>query len=230
MNVKNRIGWLVGAAVLLAAAAILLVRQDSGPAEPADSRPVTGAEQALPTAVPYEFVWPDGAARGVDVPREIYIPSTGRRLPLMSVGDLRSTPGEDKVAFLQRVRQEMVAYSDQQTFEACALICGDGVAEYSVRMISLGAVAHCGIAPICLQGHATLRQSIHSHCPDRPRLRATIADEFLSGGSMRRRGYLPRCDPDSFSSTDLEGWAPGWLAGVEALYRHDGPRHITRYD
>ena len=228
MNAGKRAWWLIAAAVVVAAAAILLWRLDGRPAEPA-SPPRPAAKQALPAAVPYEFVWPDGAARGVDLPREIYIPSSGRRLPLMGVGDLRSTVGEDKVAFLQRVRREMVAYSDKQTFEACALICAGGD-EYSVRMISVGAVAHCAIAPICLDGHVTMRQSIHSHCPDRPRLRATIADEFLSGGSMRRRSYLPRCDPDSFSSRDLEGWAPGWLAGVEALHRHDGPRNVTTYE
>ena len=231
--VKRR-RWLL--AIILSALILLVLAVTAAiffPGRDGDPQPVQPAattDQALPAGVEYEFVWPDGAARGIDLPREIYIPSSGRRVPLTGIGDLRSEPDEDKVAFLQRVRKEMVAYSDRQTFEACALICSNGEAEYSVRMITVGAVAHCAIAPICLPGHATTRQSIHSHCPDRPRLRATMADEFLSGGSMARRSYLPRCDPDSFSSLDMDGWAPGWLAGVRALYRHDGPHRITSYE
>lgn len=216
--------WLVAAGAVIAV--VVVVRISGTPEEQSQS---TAAEQALPTAVPYEFVWPDGAARGVDVPDEIYIPSSGRRLPLTAVGDLRSEPGEDMVAFLQRVRREMVTYSDRQTFEACALICSNGGSEYSVRMTSVGAVANCAVAPICMDDHVSLRQTIHSHCPKRPGLRATMADEFLSGGRMRRRHHFGLCDPDGFSSTDYAGWRPGWLAGVEALYQQDGPSHITTY-
>lgn len=109
------------------------------------------------------------------------------------------------------------------------MICSDGGTEYSVRMTSVGAVANCAVAPICMDGHASIQQTIHSHCPKRPGLRATMADEFLSGGTMRRNRHFGMCDPDGFSSTDYAGWRPGWLAGVEALYRQDGPSHVTTY-
>lgn len=224
MSVKKFMPWLAVVVMLVVAAvAVRFIRTSGESAQP------TAAQTALPTAVPYEFVWPDGAARGVDVPDQIYIPSTGRRLPIMAVGDLRSLPGEHMVAFLQRVRQKMVFYSDRQIFEACALICSDGGTEYSVRMTSVGAVANCAVAPICMDDHVSLQQTIHSHCPKRPGLRATVADEFLTGGTMRRRRHFGICDPDGFSSTDYAGWRPGWLAGVEALYRHDGPGRITAY-
>ncbi len=219
--------WL--AAVVAVIAVVVVVRFSGTHEEQSQPTAPTAVEQALPTAVPYEFVWPDGAVRGIDVPDKLYIKSIGKYLPVTLVGDLRSQPGEDLVAFLQRVRREMVAYSDRQTFEACALICSDGDSEYSVRMTTVGGVANCAVAPICMEDHVSLRQTIHSHCPKRPGLRATMTDEFLSGGTMRRRRHFGLCDPDGFSSTDYAGWRPGWLAGVEALYRQDGPSHITTY-
>lgn len=223
------IPWLLGAA-LLALIAVLVawwIGSGRGPADPAVTRP---PDPALPAAVDYEFVWPDGAARGTDVPREILIPSTGQRLPLIGLGDLSSKPGEDKVAFLQRVRRAMVEFSDRQTYEACGLICSDGNGGYSVRMTTVNAVAHCAVAPICLRRHVTMQQSIHSHCPNRAQFRATLADEILSGRAMRRNRFFGRCDPDNFSTTDFDGWRPGWLAAPGALYRHDGPRRITRFE
>lgn len=216
-------GWLLLATgVLLVGAAIgyLMVRQR----QPAAPQPAT---EALPATVHYEFVWPEGATRGIDLPDRIQIDSIHRSLPLYPVGDMRSEPGEELVAFLQRVRAEMVAYSDRQEHEACAQICSDGD-RYSVRMTSIGAAAHCAVAPVCLAGQS-MHQSIHSHCPGRPGLRATLADQYLSGGSMRSGRYLGRCDTEHFSRQDYAGWRPGWLAGVRALYRQDGPDDITAY-
>lgn len=224
-------GWklaLALAGVVLAAgiAAVLVWR--TGPAP--EGGPADAGGTALPAAVPYEFMWPEGAVRGTDVPGAILIPGTGQTLPLTWLGDVTSGPGEDKVAFLQRVRAEMVAYSDRQTFEACAQICSDGNGAWSVRMTTVSAVAHCAVPPICMRGHGPIRQTIHSHCPSHTRLRATMADQILSGGAMRHNRFFGRCDPDSFSRTDFEGWQPGWLAGVKALYRQEGPRRVTRFD
>lgn len=219
--------WLVAASLVVAVGVVIWLTLAGRPG-PGAADPDPGP--AFPAAVEYEFVWPDGAARGSDVPREILIPATGQRLPLAGLGDLSSEPGEDKVAFLQRVRRAMVDFSDRQTYEACGLVCSDGNGAYSVRMITVNAVAHCAIAPICLRGHATMQQSIHSHCPNRSQLRATFADEVLSGGAMRRNRFFGRCDPERFSATDFEGWRPGWLAAPTALYRHDGPKRITRFE
>jgi hypothetical protein len=222
MTQKTRRIAVAVIALLLAALALYLARR-SEPLPVGDD----GVAIRPPAAVPYTFVWPEGAARGVDLPNEIYIPSIGKRLPLYSIADMRSETGEDMVAFLQRVRGAMVAYSDGQAHEACAQICSsDG--SYSVRITSVGAVAFCAVAPVCLPGQASLQQSIHSHCPDRPRLRATLADEYLSGGSMKRNRYFGRCDPDRFSAMDF-AVKPGWLAGVEALHRQNGPGDITDY-
>lgn len=221
-------GWLVAAAGLAVAAGLAAWWMAGRPGPAVDpEHPSPGL--ALPAQVPYEFVWPDGAARGVDVPREILIPDTGQRLPLMGLDDLRSGPGEDKVAFLQRVREQMVDFSERQTFEACALICSDGEGAYSVRMTTVSAVAHCAVAPICVRGHASIQQTIHSHCPKTASFRATLADEILSGGAIRRNRFFGRCDPDRFSSTDFNGWRPGWLAGPQALHHQDGPKRVTSY-
>lgn len=224
----RRLAALLAALALAAiTAAVVLWR----PADPRlDGEPAAAAASALPAAVPYEFVWPAGAVRGIDVPAAILIPGSGQTLPLTWLGDVASAPGEGKVAFLQRVRAEMVAYSDRQTFETCAQICSDGNGAWSVRMTTVGAVAHCAVPPICVRGHDSIRQTIHSHCPSHTRLRATMADEILSGGGMRHNRFFGRCDPDSFSRTDFDGWRPGWLAGVRALYRQDGPKRVTRFD
>lgn len=221
MNVRRAGVWLAAGLLLAGVATWYLSTRKQLPRGPR-----TGIV-ALPAAVHYEFVWPDGAARGMDLPDRIQIDSIGRSLPLYAVGDLRSNPGEELVDFLQRVRAEMVAYSDRQEHEACAQICSDGN-RYSVRMTSIGAAAHCAVAPVCLAGQS-MHQSIHSHCPGRPGLRATLADQYLSGGSMRSGRYLGRCDTEHFSRQDYAGWRPGWLAGVRALYRQDGPGDITAY-
>lgn len=223
MNARQA-GLFLATGLLLAGVAVAIWSLASR-----EDRPLArqSATMALPAAVPYEFVWPEGATRGVDLPDHIRIDSIGRTLPLYPVGDLRSEPGEELVAFLQRVRAEMVAYSDRQEHETCAQICTDGN-RYSVRMTSIGAVAHCAVAPVCLAGQS-MHQSIHSHCPRRPGLRATLADQYLSGGSMRSGRYFGLCDTERFSSQDYAGWRPGWLAGLRALYRHDGPEEITAY-
>lgn len=218
---------LIGLVAIAVAVGVYQLTKSSRPIpDPPDP---DSATLALPAAVPYEFVWLPGATRGVDLPHEIYIKSIGKRLPLTSVGDLRSVEGEGKVAFLQRVRHAMVAYSDRQTYEACALICA-GENGFSVRMTSVGAVTQCAVAPVCMSGHASLMETIHSHCPKRPALRATMADEFLSGRALKRNRPFGRCDPENFSSRDFAGWRPGWLAGINALYRHDGPQSIKAYE
>ena len=216
--------WLILAVAVIGAVvsfSIYRVTRDEGQA--------SANKDVVADHVAYEFIWPEGATRGVEIPSEIYIPSSGKRLPIYTVGDMRSEPGDDLVAFLQRVRKEMTTYSDRQTFETCALICSDGNTGYSVRMTSVGAVAHCAVAPVCLEGYATLQQSIHSHCPRRPGLRATRADEYLSGGTMRNRRPFGLCAPDRFSTADFQGLRPGWLAGTEALHRQDGESRTTTY-
>jgi hypothetical protein len=156
-------------------------------------------------AVPYEFIWAEGATRGVDIPREILIPSLGKRVPIRSIGDIESEPGEEK-------------------------ICGNG-SGFSVRMTSNGAVTTCAVAPVCMEGHASLGQSIHSHCPGRPNLRPTLVDEIMSGGRLRkgRSRSFGRCDTDAFSSTDFAARRPGWLAGVRALHWQDGPDKVKTF-
>ena len=56
-----------------------------------------------PPPLPYTFQWRDGAVRSVDVPMRIHVASLDATLPLYPVADIRSEPGEDKLAFLQRV-------------------------------------------------------------------------------------------------------------------------------
>ncbi len=220
---SRRTGWWVALVALLALAAFaawwLSRERPAGP-------PEVALEPGI--AVPYEFIWAEGATRGVDIPREILVASLGKRVPIRSIGDITSDPGEALVPFLQRVRVALVDYSQRQTYEACAEICGDANG-YSVRMTSNGAVGFCTVAPVCMEGHATLGQSIHSHCPGRPNLRPTLVDEILSGGRMRKGRPFGRCDTDRFSAADFAGRRPGWLAGMRALYRQDGPREITTF-
>lgn len=139
-----------------------------------------------------------------------------------------SEEGEDQIAFLHRVRSTMTEYSDRQGFEACAEICSDGT-RHSVIVTTTLAVAYCAVKPICVEGHKPTHQSIHSHCPKMGRLRATVVDEFLSGGVLPRNKTFSRCDAETFSQMDFAGRRPGWLAGRKALYRHDGPSQIETF-
>lgn len=178
-----------------------------------------------PPPLPYEFVTLPGAQRGEPDREMIEIPSISKKLPIYRIGAMVSEQGETKTQFLHRVREEMVAYSERQGYEACAEICTDGT-RYSVIMTTISAVAYCAVQAKCVDGHQPMHQSIHSHCPRLGSVRATIADEYLSGGDLRRGKNYPRCNTEKFSSTDFAGRRPGWLAGREALYRHDGPKRI----
>lgn len=198
------------------------------PVQPAPRQAGAADPGEPPPPVPYTFLDLPGLQRG-DPDREfIVIPSANARLPFLRLATLASEEGEDKIAFLHRVREAMTAYSERQTFEACGEICSDGD-RHAVIMTSISAVAYCAVKAICPEGYRPTGQSIHSHCPRGGRLRATIADELLSGGALPRRKTFARCDTESFSSTDFAGRRPGWLAGRQALYRHDGPDRIDTF-
>ena len=186
-------------------------------------------EAVVTDEVQYEFVWRDGDVRGVDVPTKVRIPSTGKVVPIHLVQDMVSHEGEGKIEFLHRVREVMVAYSEKHSHEACGEICSDGSTN-SIRITTNAAVTRCAVAPICMEGHTTTLEAIHSHCPARGRLKATLADEYLTQGEIRKGGNPPSCDTERFSAMDMAGRRPGWLAGRGALLQHDGPAMITRHE
>lgn len=186
-------------------------------------------EAGVTDQVQYEFVWREGDVRGVDVPTKLRIPTTGKVVPLHHVQDMVSQEGESKIEFLHRVREVMVAYSEKHSHEACGEICSDGSTN-SIRITTNAAVTRCAVAPICMAGQATTLEAIHSHCPARGRLKATLADEYLSEGEIRKGVTPARCDTERFSSIDMDGRRPGWLAGRGALVQHDGPARITRHE
>lgn len=211
----------------LAALAAILVAVAWWSLQPRPGAPAT-ATDAPPPPVPYVYEWPDGATRGIDVPTHIYIPSIDRRIPIQFVKDIRSLPGEDRLAFLHRVRLDLVAYSARQEVEACAEICtgDDGL---SVRVTSINAVAYCAVAPVCVDGHVTTQESIHSHCPGRRSLTANLADEYLSGGIYDAGDTLPRCDTERFSRMDLAVPRGTWLAARRRLLHKDVDGVVTAY-
>lgn len=224
---RRRWLWIAAAIVLLAGAAAWWVfRRAPAPApiEPEAEVPTA----PTPPPVAYEFDWPEGAVRGIDLPSHIRIPGRDLRLPLYAVGDMQSEPGEEKLDFLRRVRHALASYSDRQTYEACAEICTDGET-YSVRITSTAAVLFCAVAPVCLAGQHSTNEAIHSHCPHRLGLRTSKADEALSGGMYRSGGPFGRCDTEHFSTTDFAAGRSGWLAGRRALYWQDGPDNVGRY-
>jgi len=194
--------------------------------KPQPERLVTTGEP--PPPLPYTYEWPDGATRGVDLPSTIYIPSIDRHLPIEPVKEIRSEPGEDQQAFLHRVRLDLVAYSSRQEIEACAEICSNGD-EWSVKVTTIDSVAYCAVAPVCVDGHATTNESIHSHCPGRRALTARLADQLLSGGMYRSGDTLPRCDTEQFSRIDLASPRAGWLAARRHLVYKDLSGTIQRF-
>lgn len=179
--------------------------------------------------VQYEFVWRDGDVRGVDMPTKVRIPSTGKVVPIHLVQDMVSQEGEGKIEFLHRVREVMVAYSEKHSHEACGEICSDGSTN-SIRITTNAAVTRCAVAPICMKGQATTLEAIHSHCPARGWLKATLADEYLTQGEIRKGVTPARCDTERFSAMDMAGRRPGWLAGRGALLKHDGPARVSRHE
>lgn len=193
---------------------------------------VPGPEAELPVEVPpplpYEFETLPGLRRG-DPDREfVVIRSRNLRLPFTRLHTMVSEPGEDKIAFLHRVRADLVTYSDKQVFEACGEICTDGE-NHAVIVSTTSASMYCLIKEICPKGFVSTGQGIHSHCPYYGNVRATEADERISDGKLRKGKAYSRCDTERFSSVDFSGRRPGWLAGRKALYRHDGPTRIETF-
>jgi hypothetical protein len=163
------------------------------------------------------------------VPIKVRINATGKVVDIYPVEDMTSLPGESKISFLHRVRHVMVRYSDKQTHETCGDICSDGTA-YAIRITTTRATMQCVIPPVCPVGFSTTNESIHSHCPARRNLKATIADEIVTAGKIRKGQSIAMCDTERFSSLDFSGRRPGWLAGVRALHQHDGPARVTRHE
>lgn len=201
----------------------------SSDAQTADTPPQEDGHFDPPPIAPYELEVLPGLQRGDPDRHFVVISSSGKRLPITRLHDMVSHAGEDKVAFLQRVRSEMTTYSDNHSHEVCGTICSDG-SQYSVALTTVSASAFCVVTPTCVQGHESMAQSIHSHCPgDRPN-KATLADEWLSDGKLQRRKVIGRCRTDQFSSMDFAGTRPSWLAGRKALHRQNGPRDVQSFD
>src|SRR3546814_967083 len=192
---RRAIAWILAFVAIAAIGAVawFVSRPDVAPVV----APAPGPDTEPPPPLPYTCRWRDGAVRSVDVPMQVHVASLGVTLPLYPVKDMRSEPGEDKIAFLQRVRGEMARYSDRQTHEVCAEICSDGES-HSVRITSTASVVYCLVAPICMDGQSSIQEAIHSHCPYRRGLRATIADEVISGGALGKGDPFGRCDTEHF--------------------------------
>ena len=222
MAVRGKAFWIFAAAAAAMAAGIALYYSSL-------QEQTASPEAGSTVEAPYEFVWRDGDVRGVDIPTKVRIPATGKVVPIHLVQDMVSQEGEGKIEFLHRVREVMVAYSEKHSHEACGEICSDGSTN-SIRITTNAAVTRCAVAPICMAGQATTLEAIHSHCPARGRLKATLADEYLTQGEIRKGVTPARCDTERFSPMDTAGRRPGWLAGRGALVQHDGPARITRHD
>ncbi len=176
---------------------------------------------------PWDFEWRDGDVRGIDVPSHVRVGN--QRVPMRHLADISSEPGEEKIDFLLRVRAHLVDFSHTSRREGCGEICRSPDGGYSVRLTTNDAAVFCAVAPICQSGHTTQRESIHSHCPRRTGIKASLSDEILSGGQIRRRHAITSCDTDAFSQLDFRGRRPGWLAGRMALHRHEGPKRVERF-
>lgn len=181
-----------------------------------------------PPPPPYEVEILPGLRRGDPDLVSVFVPSINKRLPVTRLHTMESEPGEDKITFLHRVRESLVEFSHAQNFEACAEICANGN-QYGVAVTTIEAAAYCLVTNLCPEGYVTTQQSIHSHCPKLGYVRATRADEWLSQGTLKARKVFSRCDTEKFSTIDYAGRRPSWLAGVNALYRQDGPSSIVTY-
>lgn len=219
---KKTLAWLLGLAALVAVA-FLAGRYYPLPA-PTETAQLPTDEEAPP---PWDFEWRDGDVRGIDVPSHVRVGN--QRVPMRHLADMQSQPGEEKVDFLLRVRTHLVDFSHATRREGCAEICQADDGSYSVRLTTNDASLFCAVAPICQAGHTTVREAIHSHCPRRSGIRASLADEVLSGGQLRRRQAISSCDTDAFSQLDFRGRRPGWLAGRMALHKHEGPEAVTQF-
>lgn len=196
--------------------------------------PVTELPQAAPSfseapaPLPFEFEDLPGVQRGGEGREYVIIPSTNTRIPFRRLDTMFSHVGEGKIEFLHRVRLEMLAFSEKNHFEACGEIC-TADQRHAVILTSISAAAYCAVKSICPEGFTSTQQSIHSHCPSVGTVRATLADEHLSAGLLKRRKTFGTCDTENFSSTDYAGRRPGWLAGRKALYLQNGPNDIKTF-
>jgi hypothetical protein len=233
MAKRGKIFGLLILAIALAAIAYYYVALREQPATSGGEEmgQIEPIEEAAEVEVEYEFVWREGDVRGVDIPVQVIVPSTGKPVPIHFVQDMMSHEGESELDFLHRVREVMAAYSDKHTHEVCGEICSDGSTR-SIRITTNGSVKRCAVVDVCMPGQSSTGSSIHSHCPSRGRgsLKANLADEYLTEGKVRKGTTLPWCNTEKFSVLDLTGRRPGWLAGRRALHRHEGPKRLTTHE
>lgn len=219
---KKTLAWVLGLAALAVLA--FLAGRYFPPSVPDDTAQAPADAEPLPS---WDFEWRDGDVRGIDVPSHVRVGN--QRVPMRHLADLTGEPGEGKIAFLLRVRAHLVDFSHTSRREGCGEICQAPDGRFSVRLTTNDAAVFCAVAPICPEGHASLRESIHSHCPRRSGIKASLSDEILSGGQIRRRHAITSCDTDAFSQLDFRGRRPGWLAGRMGLYKHEGPEQVAQY-
>lgn len=219
----RKLAWLA-LAVLVLATVFMLGRMFPPPA-PGIAETEETAPHPEGMDPPWEFEWRDGDVRGIDIPRNVRVGN--KRVPIRHLGDMHSEPDEEKLAFLQRVRTRLVAFSQTSRREACAEICSSP-AGYAVRITTNDASTRCAVVSACPVGFVTVLESIHSHCPQ-GRSTASLSDELLSDGEYRRGKKIANCDTDRFSAMDYRARRPAWLAGPRALHRHEGPEKVASF-
>lgn len=144
-------------------------------------------------------------------------------MPYEAIGTYTSRPGETEIAFLERLRPLLRAFSDRTQFEACAEIARtpDGTAFGIVLGSSkshLGCVVYPSRVP---QGMQATGVTIHSHGGSKG-FGMNRADRLLTGtpdtGSYT---WIGAQRLDHFSPTDYAG-GPGYLATPTGLLYQDG--------
>jgi hypothetical protein len=216
---KRSVAVPLAIAVLLLVLVAIFAMRDRGRSPP--QPPSETADVLLP--VEYEFTWRRGDNRGVDVPQTVNV--HGRDVPIRHLADIVGNMDEDELVILLRVREYLLDHAHRTKKEACGHICNSSSGSTGVRVTTNDAHIACAVAPICPPGFVPKGETIHVHCPPKKKLNATLADEILTRGQVRRGDSTPFCSMDVFSFTDLAGKSPGYLAATRGLRYHDGQRN-----
>ena len=145
-------------------------------------------------------------------------------MPYKHIGDFNSNLGEGEVAFLERVRPILRAFSDKTGFEACAAIAKDkSGTHFGVILGSTESHLGCAIYPAKVpDGMTYTGVSIHSHGGTRS-FNMSKADKILMGFNPENINLIPVHGQDlyHFSPTDYKS-GPGYLATPTGLIFQNG--------
>lgn len=144
----------------------------------------------------------------------------GQPVPETVLAQVLPAPGETAESTVARAATLARAYTAQEGFEACAMVCRNPDGQVALRLTTNHSQIACRTprnASACLEGFSPTTETLHTH-PHTNVVWANPVDAVLTGVKRGRRLTLA---PDDFSRRDRAN-GPGYLVTATTMLYQDG--------